>query len=466
MQIEDFKNIYFVGIGGIGMSAIARYFHSIGKNVYGYDRTSTQLTDELISEGIGITFEDELDCIPQMYASQESTLVVYTPAIPKDHQQLNYFKENQFVIMKRSQVLGLLSDGLNGVGIAGTHGKTTVSTITAHVFKNSTLDCNAFLGGISRNYQSNLLLSKESPWVILEADEFDRSFLQLHPQIALVTSMDADHLDIYGDKSELEKSFQEFVNQIKKGGTLVYKKDLPLSTEGIISYTYSLEEEADFYAKNLELIEGFYKFDLIHPEGTIENLQFSYPGKINLENAVAASSVAILSGVNEEELRKALATFKGVRRRFDYQIREENLVFIDDYAHHPKELKESISSVRAIYPGKKITGIFQPHLYTRTRDFAEGFAESLNLLDEVILLDIYPARELPIEGVTSGIIYKNLNVPALECKKDELLEIVKGKEFEVLLTLGAGDIDKLVEPIKNILSERLIGCPDIYRKDE
>ncbi|WP_321515245.1 UDP-N-acetylmuramate--L-alanine ligase [Marinifilum fragile] len=454
MKLEDFKKIYFVGIGGIGMSAIARYFHSIGKNVFGYDRTSTKLTGELIEEGINITFEDDLDTIPNEFLNKENTLVVFTPAIPKDHQQLSYFRLNSFTIMKRSQVLGLLSDDLNGIGIAGTHGKTTVSTITAHIFNKSKMGCNAFLGGISRNYQSNLLVSKDSPWVILEADEFDRSFLQLHPKIALITSMDADHLDIYGDKSELVKSFQEYAGQIKQDGILVYKKGLHIEDIEVEKYTYSLNEVADFYAKNLTLVEGFYQFDLVHPYGVFEKLKFSYPGKINVENAIGACSVAILGGVEEDEIRTALSSFEGVRRRFDYQIRKDNLVFIDDYAHHPKELKESISSVRDIYPNKKITGIFQPHLYTRTRDFAEGFAKSLSLLDEVILLDIYPARELPIEGVNSRMIMKNITVPVRICTKEELIDLLKQKDLEVLLTLGAGDIDKLVEPIKNMLIEK------------
>ncbi|WP_321309838.1 UDP-N-acetylmuramate--L-alanine ligase [Marinifilum fragile] len=454
MKLEDFKNIYFVGIGGIGMSAIARYFHSIGKNVFGYDRTSTKLTGELIEEGIKITFEDDLDTIPNEFLNKENTLIVFTPAIPKDHQQLSYFRLNRFTIMKRSQVLGLLSDDLNGIGIAGTHGKTTVSTITAHIFNKSKMGCNAFLGGISRNYQSNLLLSKDSSWVILEADEFDRSFLQLHPKIALITSMDADHLDIYGDKSELVKSFQEYAGQIKQDGILVHKKGLHLEDIEVEKYTYSLNEVADFYAKNLTLVEGFYQFDLVHPYGVFEKLKFSYPGKINVENAIGACSVAILGGVEEDEIRTALSSFEGVRRRFDYQIRKDNLVFIDDYAHHPKELKESISSVRDIYPNKKITGIFQPHLYTRTRDFAEGFAQSLSLLDEVILLDIYPARELPIEGVNSRMIMKNITVPVRICTKEELIGLLKQKDLEVLLTLGAGDIDKLVEPIKNMLIEK------------
>ncbi|BAX80621.1 UDP-N-acetylmuramate--L-alanine ligase [Labilibaculum antarcticum] len=455
MRIEDYKNIYFIGIGGIGMSAIARYFNSIGRNVFGYDRMTTQLTTELTEEGIGMTFQEDVSQIPAMYQSKDDTLVVYTPAIPANHPQLVYFKEQQFTIKKRAQVLGLLSDNLNGIGIAGTHGKTTVSTITAHIFKTSALGCNAFLGGISRNYQSNLLLSKDSDWMILEADEFDRSFLQLHPQLALITSMDADHLDIYGDENELEKSFQDFVYHIKKGGILVHKKGLVLDHDQLTAYTYSLIEKADFCAENIKLVEGFYQFDLVHPEGVIRELMFSYPGKINVENAIAASAVAILCGVEEEELRKALSTFKGVRRRFDYQIRNEKTVFIDDYAHHPKELWESISSVRELYPQKKITGIFQPHLYSRTRDFADDFATSLNLLDEVILLEIYPARELPIEGVTSKIILKNLRVPSKLCSKDELIELLREKDFEVLLTLGAGDIDKLVEPIRNLISERL-----------
>ncbi|MGQ1910933.1 UDP-N-acetylmuramate--L-alanine ligase [Marinifilum sp. RC60d5] len=454
MQIKDFKNIYFIGIGGIGMSAIARYFNSIEKNVFGYDRTSTMLTTELMNEGIRITFEEDLNSIPVGFRNKENTLVVYTPAISMNHEQLSYFRKNGFHIMKRSQVLGLLSDNLNGIGIAGTHGKTTVSTITAHIFKSSKLGCSAFLGGISQNYNSNLLLSKNSPWVILEADEFDRSFLQLHPQIALVTSMDADHLDIYGDKFELEKSFREFVNQIKENGILVHKRGLNLQAKGVKTYSYALEEKADFYAENLKLVEGFYEFDLVYPQGIIKSLRFSYPGKINVENSIAACSVALLCGVSENEIRKALAEFKGVRRRFDYQIKEENIIFIDDYAHHPKELRESISSVRAIYPLKKITGIFQPHLYTRTRDFANEFADSLNLLDEVILLDIYPARELPLEGIDSSIILKNITVPAQLCTKQKLLDLIQESELEVVLTLGAGDIDKLVEPIKMMLTEK------------
>ncbi|WP_372639561.1 UDP-N-acetylmuramate--L-alanine ligase [Ancylomarina sp.] len=455
MNVEDFKNIYFVGIGGIGMSAIARYFKAIGKNVYGYDKTQTLLTGELEKEGISIIFKDGVDQIPEIYLNKKETLVVYTPAIPSNHEQLSFFKNEDFLLMKRAQVLGFLSDPLNGIGIAGTHGKTTVSSLTAHIFKNSALDCNAFLGGIARNYNTNLLLSKTSPWVVIEADEFDRSFLQLHPQVAVVTSMDADHLDIYGKKEDLEKTFQDYVRQIKKGGHLVYKKGLDLNPSDINLYSYSLEDEADFYAKNLKLVQGLYQFDLVHPKGCIEGLKLSYPGRINVENAIAASAVALICGISHEELRLALNNFMGVRRRFDYRIKSDKLVFIDDYAHHPKELWESISSVKAIYPDKKITGIFQPHLYTRTRDFADGFAESLDLLDELILLDIYPARELPIQGVDSNLILSKMKKKGRICSKDELIEQIKQSEIEVLLTLGAGDIDKLVEPIEQIMNQRI-----------
>ena len=455
MNIEDLKNIYFVGIGGIGMSAIARYFKAIGKNVYGYDKTQTLLTSELEKEKIGIVFTDGVDKIPEVYLKKNETLVVYTPAIPSNHEQLSFFQKEGFLLMKRAQVLGFLSDPLNGIGIAGTHGKTTVSSLTAHIFKSSALNCNAFLGGISRNYNTNLLLSTTSPWVVIEADEFDRSFLQLHPQVAVVTSMDPDHLDIYGKKEELEKTFHDYVSQIKKGGHLVYKKGLPLNPKDINLYSYALDEEADFYAKNLTLVKGLYQFDLVHPNGCIKGLKLSYPGRINVENAIAASAVALICGVTQDELQLALNSFMGVRRRFDYRIKSEDLVYIDDYAHHPKELRESITSVKAIYPDKKITGIFQPHLYTRTRDFSVGFAESLDLLDEIILLDIYPARELPIEGVNSKLILNKMKKKGKVLSKKDLIEQIEQYKIEVLLTLGAGDIDKIVEPLENIMRQRI-----------
>ncbi len=456
MNQKEFENIYFVGIGGIGMSAIARYFHAIGKNVFGYDRTATKLTDALIEEGIKINFEDKLSSIPCQCSNPKDTLIVFTPAIPKEHLQLNYFKRNHFHCMKRAEVLGLLTRHLNGIGVAGTHGKTTVSSLVAHIFYTSPVACNAFLGGISGNYQSNLLLSEDSPWVVLEADEYDKSFLHLQTKIALVTSMDADHLDIYKDKEDLENTFRQYVSQIKPGGTLIYKKGLNLDATEVEKFTYSLLEPADFYAQNLKLSEGFYEFDLVHPKGKIKKLQFSYPGKINVENAVAACSIAIAGGLKEEEIRAALADFKGVRRRFDYQIKKNDLVFIDDYAHHPKELRECIASVRELYPNKKITGIFQPHLYSRTLHFAKEFAESLNLLDEVILMDIYPARELPIQGVDSNLILKNIKVPASLCSKKDIKQLAATKKFEVLLSLGAGDIDRLVEPIRKILLKKMM----------
>ncbi len=461
MRIENFENIYLVGIGGIGMSALARYFHSIGKNVFGYDRTATLLTSELQREGIGITFEDELVAIPHVFKNVDNTLVVYTPAIPSSNKQLNYFKNHSFSIMKRSQVLGLISNGLKGIAVAGTHGKTTVSTLTAHVFAQSKLGCNAFLGGISRNYQSNLLINNQSEYMVLEADEFDRSFLHLFPQVALITSMDADHLDIYGDKKELENTFNTFANQIKQGGVLLHKKGLPVKNHKVTTYTYSLNEKADFYAANLELVAGYYQFDLVYPEGQIADIKFSYPGKLNVENAVAAAALALICGVDEQSLKKAMNSFTGIRRRFDYQIKTDDLVFIDDYAHHPAELRATISSVRELYPNKKLTGVFQPHLYSRTKDFAPEFAESLNLLDEVILLDIYPAREEPIAGVDSNLILKDIAVDAIKTTKQYLIHVLEDKSIEVLLTLGAGDIDKLVEPIKNELVKRIS-----YKKKE
>jgi len=453
MKISIFENIYFVGIGGIGMSAIARYFKAIGKNVAGYDKTQTVLTSKLASEEIELVFDSSVESIPKAFLNKQNTLIVYTPAIPEGHEQLVYFQQNSFEIYKRSQILGLLSDDLKGIGVAGTHGKTTVSTITAHLFTQSNLGCSAFLGGIARNYSSNLILGVDSEWVVLEADEFDRSFLHLNPHTAVLTSMDADHLDIYGEKEELDKTFQLYVDKIKEGGNLVYKKGLNISTSNINAYTYDVDNIADFYATNLNLENGFYCFDLVYPHGCYKSLKLSYPGKINVENAVAASAVAILSGIEENELRNGLATFEGVHRRFDYHIRTEKTVYIDDYAHHPKELEVTISSVKELYPSKKITGVFQPHLFSRTRDFLDEFIESLNLLDEIILLDIYPARELPIEGICSELILAGLTKPAKLVDKSDLLSLISECKPEVLLTLGAGDIDKFVQPIKKILEE-------------
>lgn len=458
MDIRTINNVYFVGIGGIGMSAIARYFKVLGKNVAGYDRTQTALTKTLESEGIEIHYEDNLDLISDIYKNKQDTLVVFTPAIPNGHKELIYFKENDFVIQKRSEVLGLITKYKKGIAIAGTHGKTTVSTITAHVLNNSKVGCSAFLGGIAKNYESNLLVSEESEYVVVEADEFDRSFLTLFPDIAVVTSVDADHLDIYGDKDELKSTFKKFVGQIRNEGKVIVKKGIDLDVsnlERIEKYSYALDTEADFYAQNITIDNGLYVFDIVTPETVIKGLTVGLPGLINVENTVAAVAVAYLLGVDEDEIRDSLKMFTGVKRRFDVHIKTDGLVFIDDYAHHPEELKAAILSARDLYKGRKLTGIFQPHLFTRTRDFVDGFAQSLDMLDELILLDIYPARELPIEGVTSKIIFDKMQLEQKTlCKKEELLEVLKDKEIDVLLTLGAGDIDKLVDPVRKYLQEK------------
>jgi UDP-N-acetylmuramate--alanine ligase len=461
MKLENYRNIYFVGIGGIGMSALARYFHTMGKNVFGYDRTTTKLTAELIAEGIGITFEDDLDTIPDKFMSKEDTLIVFTPAIPKDHQQLSYFRLNNFSILKRSQVLGLLSDDLNGIGIAGTHGKTTVSTITAHIFHTSALGCNAFLGGISRNYQSNLLLSKDSSWVILEADEFDRSFLQLHPKLALITSMDADHLDIYGDVTLMHDSFNEFALKTVARGHVIVKENLKqfinpntikLLSDKKVSIHYFGNENADIIYDNINIVDGKYTFDYRFGDLSICDIEIGMPGIHNLQNMVAAISAVYLSDVNIENVKAFAKSFKGIKRRFEMVYDGGDKKYIDDYAHHPAELEATISSVKSMYPNKKILGVFQPHLFSRTNDFYNEFAFALDDLDEVILLPIYPAREMPMIGVKSEMILsrmknKNGSVVAF----DNVLSELKKREFDILLTLGAGDIDLHVESIKEWL---------------
>ncbi|MDA3781191.1 MAG: UDP-N-acetylmuramate--L-alanine ligase [Bacteroidales bacterium] len=454
MNIDSINNVYFVGIGGIGMSSIARYFNSIGKNVAGYDRVKKELTNKLISEGIDIHFEDNVDLIDKKYKNSDSTLVVYTPAIPNTNKELSYFATNEFVVKKRSEVLGLLCNSKQGIAIAGTHGKTTISTMIAHLLKQSDIGCSAFLGGISKNFNSNYLVDIDSKKIVIEADEFDRSFLTLFPDIAVISSIDADHLDIYENADNLKKSFEQFANQINNNGKLIIKKGLEinlLKVKEIDVYYYSLKEKADFYAENIKIENGLYIFDFITPDSRIDNIRLGLAGIINVENAIAALSIAYLSGVESTDMKKALASFNGILRRFDYQIRNKNFVYIDDYAHHPIELKAIINSVREIYYDKKITGVFQPHLYSRTRDFVDEFAESLDLLDEIILLDIYPAREMPINGISSKIIFDKLKTKnKILCKKDELLNILKIKNPEVLLTLGAGDIDEFVEPIKKL----------------
>lgn len=455
MNFKDIQQAYFLGIGGIGMSAIARYFHSMGIVVNGYDKTETPLTKELVAEGIHIHYEDFGSRIGDLGLTKESCLVVLTPAIPKDHQEWKWLVDNNFTILKRSQVLGIITDVYKTIGVAGTHGKTTTSTLIAHILKQSNVDCAAFLGGISSNYQTNLLLNQSTneplnQYMVVEADEFDRSFLTLHPSIAIITSTDADHLDIYGEHNELKKSFLAYASQCKENGSLILKKGLDITADVKRDFiTYSVTEKADAYASNIQINGDEYSFDLLFKEQHINNLVLGIPGLHNVENAVAASVACLLAGVTADELRAGLASFKGVKRRFEYIIKRNDFVYIDDYAHHPEELRAIISSVKNMYPNKKIVAAFQPHLFSRTRDFVDGFAESLSLLDNVVLLDIYPARELPMEGVTSNIIFdKMTSINKILCSKTEAVELIKQQQPEVLLTLGAGDIDQLVGVLK------------------
>ncbi len=461
MSFEHIHNVYFIGIGGIGMSALARYFKAEGKFVAGYDKTPTELTDEMIDEGIEIHFEDDIRNIPSALRHTglvlHNTLIVYTPAIPKDSAELNYFLEHKFTLMKRSEVLGLVTKNNFTIAVAGTHGKTTTSSMIAHLLRASGVDCTAFLGGISKNYHSNLLLSRESSSkniFVVEADEYDRSFLTLHPDIAIITSMDADHLDIYGDKKFLEDSYRLFAQQLKPGGKLISKKDLPLKDLGLNHSEYSVDGACEYSASGIEIKNHQYHFNWNNSSSTIADLSSEMPGKHNVENAVAAIAAVRQLGISPDKISAALHSYTGVKRRFDYRVRTGPTVFIDDYAHHPEELRACISSVRELYPGKKITGIFQPHLYSRTRDFAEGFAKSLSMLDALILLDIYPARELPIKGVTSKIIFDKVSIKdKIMCSADDVLKILGEKKTDVLLTLGAGDIDQLVSPIKHQLEK-------------
>ncbi len=438
------------------MSALARYFKAIGKDVAGYDRTRTDLTGELMNSGIKIHFEDNIKLIPQDYMKESDTLIITTPAIPNDHNELTLFRENNFKLFKRSEILGYITENNNNISVAGTHGKTTVSTMIAYLLNQSDVGCSAFLGGISKNFHSNLVFSESSNYIVTEADEFDRSFLRFNPYLTVITAVDADHLDIYGTKDELVKAFNQFVNQTRKGGKILVKSGLNLNLKsGYEYYTYTLTSNADFYAENISLNKGTYSFDVVTPTLKIKDLQLNHPGIINVENAVAATAVSYLLGVNQESIRNALKTFNGIERRFDYRVNTKDLVYIDDYAHHPRELYAVIDSVRKLYPERKITGIFQPHLYSRTRDFADEFAESLNRLDELILLDIYPARELPVKGVTSKIIYDKVTIKhKVLCSKNNLLSILKDKKVDVLLTLGAGDIDQFVEPVRTFLTNK------------
>ncbi|MEN6619042.1 MAG: UDP-N-acetylmuramate--L-alanine ligase [Rikenellaceae bacterium] len=453
------KHIYLLGIGGIGMSALARYYNHAGCKVAGYDRTPSKLTSELKAEGIAIHFEDDPGNIPADFIKNaEKTLVIYTPAIPNDLKEYNYLLSKGFKIVKRSAALGEIASGKKTLAVAGTHGKTTTSTLLAHILTDSNVGCTAFLGGISKNYHSNLLLDRGN-FLVAEADEFDRSFLQLYPDIAVITSADADHLDIYSNLRNIKDAFIEFAGQVKENGDLVVKKgiDLDLSKIAVKKiFEYSYDVPCDFYASDIRVTnDGFFTFDINHPEGIIKDCTLGIPGWVNVENAIAATAVALLAGVQEDQIKVALAGFAGVERRFDIRLNTPICSYIDDYAHHPKEISAAISSMRNIFPGRKLTAIFQPHLYTRTRDFALDFAKSLSKLDSLILLDIYPARELPIEGVTSRIIFDSVKLKdKVLIDKKELMVTLAKREIDTLISFGAGDIDRFIEPITGYLKKR------------
>ena len=448
MELANINRVYFVGIGGIGMSALARYFAKRGCVVCGYDKTRTALTTQLEQEGILISFLDDLGTLPAAFLEKYSdTLIVYTPAISKDSNILNFFKQKGFETKKRAEVLGIISEGMYCVAVAGTHGKTTTSAMVAHILTATGFGCTAFLGGIATNYDTNVLYGKNNVMVV-EADEYDRSFLTLYPDVAIITSMDADHLDIYGNEDQLHDSFQLFAGQLKENGRLFIKNGLPIA--GI---TYSAMEQSAISANNISVEDGNFVFDFEDGYNTIKGLKLAMPGKHNVENATAAIGAALSLGIHPKSIKKAIASFKGVKRRFETLVKNDSTVYIDDYAHHPEELRACFDAVRQLYPEKKLTVIFQPHLFTRTRDFADDFAKVLSTAEEVILLDIYPARELPIEGINSQFLLAKLtNAHKQLCGKDSVLDLIKSKHHELILTVGAGDIDTLVTPIKNTLT--------------
>ena len=458
MDVNTLKSVYFIGAGGIGMSALVRYFLSKGKKVGGYDRTPSDLTATLIEEGAQIHYEEAVENIPSDFLDATSTLIVYTAAMPENHVLLQYFRNNGFTIYKRAQVLGMLTRSSKGLCAAGTHGKTTTSTMAAHLLHQSHVGCDAFLGGISKNYETNLLLSDSSEYVVIEADEFDRSFHWLTPYATVITATDADHLDIYGTEEAYLESFSHYTSLIQPGGALIMRYGITLNPrlqEGVRLYTYSTNE-GDFHAENIRIGGGEIFFDYVSPLGNIKDIQLGVPVAINIENGIAAMALAQLSGATNEEIKAAMASFKGIDRRFDFKLKTDKVVYLSDYAHHPEEIKQSILSMRALYGDKKLTGVFQPHLYTRTRDFYQEFAQSLSLLDEVILTDIYPARELPIEGVSSQLIYDHLRTDMEKtlCKKEDVLDILANKNIEVLITLGAGDIENYAPQICEILNKK------------
>ncbi len=458
MNINTIKAVYFIGAGGIGMSALVRYFLSKGKIVAGYDRTPSELTGKLIAEGAAIHYEENVSLIPQACLNPETSLVVYTPAIPATHQELTFFRSHGFEIQKRAQVLGMLTQTERGLCVAGTHGKTTTSTMAAYLLDHSHVGCNAFLGGISKNYDTNLLLSDESDFVVIEADEFDRSFHWLTPYATVITATDSDHLDIYGTHEAYVESFRKYTSLIRPDGFLIIKQGIDLKPDvkpGVTVYTYS-DKAGDFHAENIRIGNGEIVFDFISPLGNIADIRLGVPVYVNVENGIAAMALAQIGGATAEEIKAAMPGFKGVDRRFDFKIKNDHVVFLSDYAHHPAEIKQSVSSLRMLYPDRRLTAVFQPHLYTRTRDFYQDFADSLSLLDEVILLDIYPAREQPIEGVSSKLIYDNLR-PGIEkclCHKEDLLNLLRDKKIDVLITLGAGDVENYVPQIYELLKTR------------
>ncbi|MDR0894363.1 MAG: UDP-N-acetylmuramate--L-alanine ligase [Prevotellaceae bacterium] len=457
MDIDTIQSIYFVGAGGIGMSALIRYFLSHNKQVAGYDRTSTALTAQLRAEGAQIHFEDRIDLIPDFCRDKAHTIVIYTPAIPATHAELSYFRANGFEIQKRAQVLGIITRSSKGLCVAGTHGKTTTSTMTAHLLHESHIGCTAFLGGISKNYHTNLLLSATSPYTVIEADEYDRSFHWLSPLMSVITATDPDHLDIYGTPEAYLESFRHYTTLIQPGGVLIMHKDIALKPDlhpSVHLYTYS-RTEGDYHAANIHIGGGEITFDFIAPDARIDQIRLGVPVSINIENGIAAMAMAHLCGVTNDEIRRGMASFRGIDRRFDFHLKTAHAVLVSDYAHHPAEIAQSIRSIRELYAGRKITALFQPHLYTRTRDFFNEFAAALSLADEVILTDIYPAREQPIEGVHAQLIYHHLSPGTHKwyCPQAELLDFLAAHPLDVLIVLGAGDIDDLVNDIAKIMDK-------------
>ncbi|MBL7841896.1 MAG: UDP-N-acetylmuramate--L-alanine ligase [Cyclobacteriaceae bacterium] len=462
MELKQYHNVYFLGIGGIGMSAIARWFLHSGLNVSGYDKTSTVLTQELEGEGVRVHYEDDVRNIPgEVMIGKDNTLIVYTPAIPKDHKEHAYLKEQGYTILKRSEVLGLITKSYKTIGVAGTHGKTTTSSMVAHILKTAHKDMVAFLGGITANYESNLVMEgvvNSETTVVVEADEFDRSFLRLFPEIAVVTNADADHLDIYGDHDSLVTSFRDYIKQIKKGGSLIIHESiadlLAADIDHVNKHIYSMSR-GQFFAGNITAHSGFFEFDLCGFGPKNERVRLGIPGFHNVENAIAASVAAHLCGVKMSVIKEALASFTGVKRRFEFVVKGKKVIFVDDYAHHPTEIEAFLRSMKSMYPQRKLTVIFQPHLFTRTRDFAPGFSKSLSIADEVVLMDIYPARELPIPGVSSDMLFNDITSKVkIRCGKEDLMEKLDRLDIDVLATVGAGDIDTFVQPIKNMLNKK------------